>query len=75
MSTYNTKSNYVIGGAFEYPNYEVSYFGLNRQLPMSQSFDSASADWGYFYLTGQKSYFTSKKSFDLLLNERKIAEL
>lgn len=70
--TYNTKSNYVIGGAFEYPNYEVSYFGLNRQLPMSQSFDSASADWGYFYITGQKSYFTSKKSFDLLLNERRM---
>ena len=71
---YNKKSeeDYVIGGAFEFPEYQLSYFGLNRQKPMSQSFDRVSADWGYYYLTGKESFFTSKESFNKLLTTKKI---
>lgn len=57
---YNKSDDYVIGGGFIYPEYELAFFGLNRQHPMSNTFDSVAADWGYTYLAAEKCFFTTE---------------
>jgi len=56
---YNKMDDYVIGGCFPFEKYETAFFGLNRQHPMSHTGDSFAADWGYTYVAGKKSFFTS----------------
>jgi hypothetical protein len=58
--------NGVLGGSFALEKYEVAYFGLNRQLPMSHTGDSVAADWGYTYIAAQSAVFTSESGFSLL---------
>lgn len=57
---YNQSDDYIIGGGFSYPDYELAFFGLNRQHPMSNTFDSTAADWGYTYLAAEECFFTTK---------------
>lgn len=59
---YNKSDDYVIGGGFAYPEYELAFFGLNRQHPMSNTFDSVAADWGYTYLAAKECFFISETS-------------
>lgn len=47
----------VRGGAVSANGYELSCFGLKRQLFLSEDNDSCSAEWGYWYLSGEESYF------------------
>ena len=61
---YNQSEDYVIGGGFPFPDYEIAYFGLNRQHPMSHSFDSTAADWGYTYLAAEECFFTTATAMD-----------
>ncbi len=42
---------------------ECAWFGLKKQLPMSQSFDDSSADWGYYYLTGKKAFSATASTY------------
>lgn len=59
---YNKGGDFVIGGAFAAKGYETAYFGLNRQLPMSNTFDNTAPDWGYTYLAAQRAMFTSERT-------------
>ena len=43
---------------------EVAWFGLKKQLVMSQSFDDSSAEWGYWYLGASKAQSVSKEVYD-----------
>ena len=61
---HNKMDDYIIGGCFPMKDYEAAFFGLNRQHPMSHTGDSFAADWGYTYLVGNESFFTSKTSID-----------
>ena len=61
---HNKMDDYIIGGCFPMKDYEAAFFGLNRQHPMSHTGDSFAADWGYTYLVGNESFFTSKTSLD-----------
>ena len=47
----------VRGGIIKLDNLECSWFGLKRQLFLSQTNDATKADWGYFYLAGKKVYY------------------
>lgn len=64
---YDKKNDYAVGGSFERDGYETAFFGLNRQHPMSHTFDSVAADWGYTYLAAQNAYFTNATAFDKFL--------
>lgn len=52
-----TTQNKVRGGVLELEGLETSWFGLRRQLFLSQANDAFKADWGYFYLAGKNAYF------------------
>ncbi|MDD6799607.1 MAG: DUF4965 domain-containing protein [Firmicutes bacterium] len=44
---------------------EAAWFGLKKQLVMSQSYDDSCAEWGYYYLTGKKAFCTSEASYHM----------
>ncbi len=43
---------------------EAAWFGLKKQLVMSQSYDDSAAEWGYWYVTGKKALSVSQHVFD-----------
>lgn len=49
----------IHGGVMTLPQGQTSWFGLKKQLLMSQSSDSSAAEWGHWYLTGQKAAVTN----------------
>lgn len=49
----------VRGGTVEQDGYRVSFFGLKRQMPLSDDSDRFGADWGYWYLSGEETYCTT----------------
>lgn len=57
-------NNQVRGGVLKFDKYNTSWFGLKRQLFLSQTNDAVKADWGYFYLAGKKAYFGDKTARD-----------
>lgn len=62
---YNKKTeDSIVGGGFSRKKYEISFFGLNRQLIMSNAFDRTAPDWGYTYITGKRTLFTSQSTLD-----------
>lgn len=56
---YNGESGGVRGGAVKNCGYETAFFGLRRQLALSADSDRFGADWGYWYLTGERAYCAS----------------
>ncbi|MBD5131303.1 MAG: DUF4965 domain-containing protein [Clostridiales bacterium] len=48
----------VRGGSVRMQGFETAFFGLKRQLPLSDDSDRCGAEWGYWYLSGEKSYYT-----------------
>ena len=54
-SCYNLEKMPVCGGVHDLPQGKTAWFGLKKQLIMSQSFDSSAAEWGYWYLTANKA--------------------
>lgn len=52
----NTNRN-VRGGVIKLNGFESSFLGLSRQLPLSNNGDLIGADWGYYYLSGERAYF------------------
>ncbi|MFR6641667.1 MAG: DUF5127 domain-containing protein [Christensenellales bacterium] len=48
----------IHGGVMTLPQGQTSWFGLKKQLLMSQSSDSSAAEWGHWYITGQKAAVT-----------------
>ena len=50
----------VHGGVMTLPQGQTAWFGLKKQLLMSQAFDSSAAEWGYWYLTAQHAALTDE---------------
>ena len=63
-----TTQNKVRGGVIELEGFETSWFGLRRQLFLSQTNDDFKADWGYFYLASKKAYFGDKDARNAFYN-------
>lgn len=51
----------VRGGVAKLNGLESAFFGLKRQLPLSNNDDLTGADWGYFYLSGKESYIIDER--------------
>ena len=43
---------------------QAAWFGLKKQLVMSQSFDDSCAEWGYYYLTGKRAFCATAGAFE-----------
>ena len=52
----------VHGGVAKCGAYEAAFFGLKRQLYLSNNDDGAGADWGYFYAIGPEAYLTDESA-------------
>jgi len=50
----------IRGGIFNFPKYDVAWLGLMKQAPLSHAADNDQANWGYFYLTGEKTFYTNE---------------
>lgn len=48
----------VSGGVAALDSCEAAFFGLRRQLYLSNNDDSCGADWGYFYLAAKEAFYT-----------------
>ena len=47
-------------GRIKMDGFETAWFGLKKQLVMSQSFDDSAAEWGYWYVAGQNAGIATK---------------
>ena len=57
----------VRGGTVRRDGYTVSFFGLKRQMPLSDDSDRFGADWGYWYLSGEETYYAAQaQCFEVL---------
>ncbi|MFR5061387.1 MAG: glutaminase domain-containing protein [Christensenellales bacterium] len=61
---YDRVKSPVRGGVHTLPEGECAWFGLKKQQVMSQAFDDSAAEWGYWYLTGQKAFLVSWEAID-----------
>lgn len=52
----------VRGGRLALGEFETAFFGLKRQTPFSDDADVRCAEWGYWYLTGEKAYFSERSN-------------
>lgn len=59
---YNGEQGCVRGGSAKLPDFEVSFFGLKKQTALSVDCDCFGADWGYWYLSGERSYYATAES-------------
>lgn len=61
---YNKYNIYNSSRAISFPqkNYELACIGLKRQLALSNNDDVVGADWGYYYLSGEKAIPLDEKS-------------
>ena len=41
------------GGVMKTEKYDIAWFGLKRQAPLSHAEDTVGADWGYYYISGE----------------------
>jgi hypothetical protein len=62
------------GDVMKYQNFDVAYFGLDEQKILSHSADVIGADWGYYYLTGEKCYYTNEDGLDCYTKNGTIPE-
>ena len=51
----------VRGGKVGLKGFETAFFGLARQLPLSNNDDAIGADWGYWYLSGERAQLSDEK--------------
>ena len=56
-----TQDKRIKGGVIRLNGYESAYMGLLRQLPLSNNNDCIGADWGYWYLSGEKACLLDEK--------------
>lgn len=64
-SCYDYKARPVHGGVHELKAGESAWLGAKKQMPLSHSADDCAADWGYWYLTGQKAMLFSAEGLDV----------
>lgn len=69
----NRKAEKVRGLVVPCGDFEAAGLGLQRQLPLSNNDDQIGADWGYFYVAGEKAYLTDEKNvFAYLLTGKRM---
>jgi len=51
-------------GKIRLNGFETAWFGLKKQLVMSQSFDDSAAEWGYWYVAGREAGIATQNMFD-----------
>ena len=56
----STADKSVRGGSFQRDGYECAVVGLKKQCPLSSQGDRIGADWGYWYLSGERSVWLSE---------------
>jgi len=61
------------GGVMALSGYESAFLGLKRQLPLSIDGDAIGADWGYWYLTGERAAYLDQASLAAYLVSGKTA--
>ena len=64
----------VRGGTVKQDGYRVSFFGLKRQLPLSDDSDRFGADWGFWYLSGGETYYVAQKESKKFLESSTLPE-
>lgn len=69
---YNDK-NGVKGGVVKAGDQETGYIGLKRQMVLSNSQDSFSADWGYVYAAGKTAFYLSQGGLDRFVSGQPLA--
>lgn len=52
----------VHGGVTRHGKYETAFFGLKRQMYLSNNDDAIGADWGYFYAAGENAFIADESS-------------
>ena len=55
---YDSVAMPVHGGVMTLPQGQTAWFGLKKQLLMSQTTDTTAAEWGHWYLTAQNAVLT-----------------
>lgn len=58
--TVHASDGLVRHGVVKQNGFESAFIGLARQLPFSNTCDIMSADWGYFYVSGESAYCMDK---------------
>ena len=53
----------VRGGTAQNAGYQTAFFGLRRQMALSVDSDRVGAEWGHWYLTGERAYCASEQDF------------
>ncbi|MBR2646217.1 MAG: DUF4965 domain-containing protein [Clostridia bacterium] len=53
----------VRGGTLQLNGFDSTFFGVKKQAPLSRCDDVAGADWGYYYLSGERTFFTSEEGY------------
>ncbi|MCM1219354.1 MAG: DUF4965 domain-containing protein [Lachnospiraceae bacterium] len=61
-SNASTVRREVRGGVVSCNGFESAFFGLKKQLPLSNNGDTIGADWGYWYLAGEESFFANESN-------------
>lgn len=54
----------IRAGKIKGEKYNTAWFGLKKQLVMSQSYDDSAAEWGYWYISGKEAGFASNNMLD-----------
>lgn len=57
----------VRGGVIPFGGFEGAFLGLKRQLPLSNNNDLIGADWGYWYLAGERAYILDESDLSAYL--------
>lgn len=72
---YNGKElRLVCGAALAMKGFETAFFGLKRQLPLSDDSDRIGADCGYWYLSGERAFFADEEAFSRYLQYGEMSE-
>ncbi len=67
------KDRGTVGGVFKLNGFESAWFGLNKQAPLSTAEDCICADWGYWYVTGERAYIANEDGLkDFFENKEEI---
>lgn len=64
----------VCGASLAMDGFETAFFGLKRQLPLSDDSDRIGADWGYWYLSGERAFFTGEQALARYLKGGEMSE-
>ncbi|MBD5631629.1 MAG: DUF4965 domain-containing protein [Clostridia bacterium] len=66
---YNGEDGVVCGGVEKTANFEAAHFGLKGQNALSCDWDEICADWGYWYLCGERAYYASAEACEKYIKD------